>query len=123
MTVISTIGIARFVDTLGAVLAPLYGILVADYYLIRKQRVNLQELFTSDPAGAYYYDNGWNRKAMQAFAMAAIFSIATVWVPALAGLAGFGWLIGAVLGGAFHIWLMRDISAACTARAGEAGHH
>jgi nucleobase:cation symporter-1, NCS1 family len=123
VSVISTIGIAKFVDTLGAVLAPLYGILVADYYLIRKQRVNLQELFTSDPAGAYYYDNGWNRKAMQAFGMAAVFSIATVWVPALANLSGFGWVIGAVLGGAFHIWLMRDISAAHTARAGEAGHH
>ena len=38
---------------------------------------------------------------VKAFGMAAIFSIATVWIPALAGLAGFGWLIGAVLGGAF----------------------
>jgi nucleobase:cation symporter-1, NCS1 family len=123
VSVISTIGIAKFVDTLGAVLAPLYGILVVDYYLIRKQRVNLQELFTSDPAGAYWYDNGWNRKAMQAFGMAAIFSIGTVWVPALAGLAGFGWVIGAVLGGLFHLWLMRDISADHTARAHGAGHH
>jgi len=84
--------------------------------------VNLQDLFTSDPAGAYYYTNGWNMKAMQAFCAAAVFSIATVWVPFLEGLAGFGWIIGAVLGGAFHIWLMRDISTAHTTRAQGAGH-
>jgi NCS1 family nucleobase:cation symporter-1 len=123
VTVISQIGIAGFVDTLGAVLAPLYGILVADYYLIRKQRVNLQDLFSSDPTGAYYYDNGWNRKAITAFAIAAVFSIATVWVPALAALTGFGWLIGAVLGGALHVYLMREHSGAATARAQGAGFH
>jgi nucleobase:cation symporter-1, NCS1 family len=124
VTVISRIGIAGFVDTLGATLAPLYGILVADYYLIRKQRVNLQDLFSSDPTGAYYYDNGWNKKAIIAFAIAAIFSIATVWVPAFAALTGFGWLIGAGLGAALHIFLMRgEHSAAATARARGAGFH
>ena len=66
-------------------------------------------------------DGQWRRHASQL--MHSDISIATVWIPALANLAGFGWLIGAVLGGAFHIWLMRDISAAHTARAGEAGHH
>jgi NCS1 family nucleobase:cation symporter-1 len=123
VTVISNIGIAKFVDTLGAVLAPLYGILVADYYVIRKQRVNLQELFVTDPAGAYYYENGWNRRAMQAFGLAAIFSVATVWIPALGGLSGFGWIIGAVLGSVLHVWLMRGISTEHAARAQSAGHH
>ncbi|YAL84689.1 cytosine permease [Dermacoccaceae bacterium W4C1] len=28
---------AKFVGTLGAVLAPLYGVLVADYYILRRQ--------------------------------------------------------------------------------------
>ena len=121
VSVISAIGIAGFVDTLGALLAPLYGILVADYYLIRKQRVNLQELFTSDPAGAYYYDNGWNRRAIVAFAIAAVFSVSTVWVPAAASLSGFGWIIGALLGGALHVILMRGQSAGHTARAQGAG--
>ncbi|MEU2973110.1 NCS1 family nucleobase:cation symporter-1 [Nocardiopsis alba] len=38
---IDGIGIAAFVDTLGAVLAPLYGIIVADHYLLRRGRLNL----------------------------------------------------------------------------------
>ena len=42
-----------------------------------------------------------------AFVFAAVFSVATVWVPALANLSGFGWVIGAVLGGGFHVMLMR----------------
>jgi nucleobase:cation symporter-1, NCS1 family len=109
---ISTVGIAAFVDTLGAVLAPLYGILVADYYLVRRQKLNLPEMFSARPGGTYYYDAGWNRKALTAFGIAAVFSIATVWIPALAALTGFAWLIGAILGGALHVYLMRDAAAA-----------
>lgn len=106
VAVISQIGIASFVDTLGAALAPLYGILVADYYLVRKQRINLQDLFSADPAGAYHYASGWNRNAIIAFAVAAVFSVGTVWIPALGAMSGFGWMIGAVLGGGLHAWLM-----------------
>lgn len=108
--VISTIGIAAFVDTLGAILAPLYGILVADYYLVRRQELKVEDLFSSAPSGAYHYTAGWNQKAIVAFAIAALFSVATVWVPSLAGLSGFGWVIGAILGGVLHVALMRGES-------------
>ncbi len=108
--VISTIGIAAFVDTLGALLAPLYGILVADYYLVRKRQIDLDALYSSDPKGAYYYTNGWNQKALIAFGLAAVFSVATVWMPALVSLSGYGWLIGAALGAVLHLVLMRGES-------------
>ena len=107
VSVISNIGIAAFVDTLGAFLAPLYGILVADYYLVRKQNIDVEALFSSDPDARYHYNNGWNMKAIFAFAIAALFSVATVWVPALSELSGYGWVIGAVLGGVLHLGLMR----------------
>ncbi len=118
VTVISNIGIAGFVDTLGAFLAPLYGILVADYYLVHKQNIDVDDLFSSDPDGKYHFNDGWNIKAIAAFGIAAVFSVATVWVPALAELAGYGWVIGAVLGGALHIALAR----LQTAHAGKAVH-
>ena len=113
--VISTIGIAGFVDTLGAFLAPLYGILVADYYLVRRQEISVDDLFSAAPEGPYYYAGGWNRKAIMAFAIAAVFSVATVWVPAFAALSGYGWVIGAVLGGALHLGLMRSTGAVASA--------
>jgi NCS1 family nucleobase:cation symporter-1 len=97
------------------VLTPLYGILVADYYLVKKQKLDIQQLFSSNPSGLYYYDKGWNSKALIAFGIAAVFSISTVWVPALSALAGFGWLIGAALGGAIHVALMRSHPVMATA--------
>ncbi|MFI7483505.1 NCS1 family nucleobase:cation symporter-1 [Kocuria sp. M1R5S2] len=104
VAVISSIGLPRFVDTLGAVLAPLYGIIVADYYLVRKQKLNLNDLYSADPQGTYWFTNGWNRRAVLAFSLAAVFSVLTVWLPQLAQFSGFAWLFGAALGGLFH-WL------------------
>ena len=105
VSLISSIGIAGFVDTLGAILAPLYGILIADYYVVQKRQLRVDQMFTEDPAGAYYYDRGWNRRAILAVGLAALFSVGTVWLPALQALSGFGWLIGAVLGGVLYILL------------------
>ncbi|WP_432473971.1 NCS1 family nucleobase:cation symporter-1 [Amphritea sp. HPY] len=106
VSVISKMGIASFVNTLGAVLAPIYGIMVVDYYLVRKQKLNLEDLFSSAPEGEYHYNNGFNNKALQSFAIAAIFSVGTVWVPALEAMAGFGWVVGAILGGLVYRLLM-----------------
>ncbi|MCF1597278.1 NCS1 family nucleobase:cation symporter-1 [Streptomyces muensis] len=105
--VISHLGLAKFVDTPGALLAPLYGIVVIDYYLIRKQRLNVQDLFSAEPDGAYYYTSGWNFRALAAFALAAVFSVSTVWSPSMAQLTGYAWLFGAVIGGALHYVFMR----------------
>lgn len=105
--VFSHLGIAKFVDTLGALLAPFYGILVIDYFLIQKQQLNVQHLFSAEPGTAYYYSKGWNLRALAAFGLAAIFSISTVWAPELRGLTGYAWILGAALGAALHYLLMR----------------
>lgn len=100
---ISEFGIGGFVNTLGATLAPLYGILIADYYLLRKQVLKRDDLYNMT-GGTYHFRNGWNDNALVAFAIAAVFSVAAVWVPMLSDLSGYAWLIGAVLGGAIY-WL------------------
>lgn len=99
--VISNVGISGFVNTLGATLAPLFGILVVDYYLIRKETLNRDALYDME-RGPYHYRNGWNHTALVAFGVGAAFSVAAVWVPALAQLEGYAWVIGAVLGGAVY---------------------
>ncbi|MGY4877279.1 NCS1 family nucleobase:cation symporter-1 [Vreelandella aquamarina] len=108
ISVISQIGVPGFVNALGAIVAPFYGIIVVDYYLIKHQQLDMQELFSSAPGGAYYYVNGWNTRALIAFGGAALFSLSTVIVPALSDLGGYGWLIGAGLGGLFYFFLMRQ---------------
>ncbi|WP_282170307.1 NCS1 family nucleobase:cation symporter-1 [Ruegeria atlantica] len=98
---ISNIGIAGFVNTLGATLAPIFGIMIVDYYMIRKEELNRDDLYNMQ-GGEYHYGNGWNDSALIAFGVASVFSVATVWVPALGILSGYAWIIGAILGGVIY---------------------
>ncbi|MBK1667296.1 allantoin permease [Rhodovibrio sodomensis] len=107
VSLISQLGITGFVNTLGAVLAPVYGIMVLDYYLIKSGKLDLQQLFSADAAGAYFYQQGWNKRAILAWLPAAAFSIASVWVPALDVLSGYSWVIGAILGAVLYYGAMR----------------
>lgn len=99
---ISQVGISPIVNTLGATLAPLYGILVIDYYLVKKQKLDIDSLYDESEKSEYFYDNGWNKKTIFAFAIGALFSICTVWVEALSSLNGYGWIIGALIGGSIY---------------------
>ncbi len=99
---ISKVGMFPFVNTLGAILAPVYGIMIMDYYIIKKQKIKESDLYSSSPRGAYYYNDGWNTKAFVAWIIAGVFSVATVWHPSLSGLGGYAWIIGAALGAVIH---------------------
>ena len=102
VSTISHIGILGLVNTLGAVLAPVYGIIVVDYYLVKSGKLDVDQLFSAARDGEYFYTNGWNMAAMVSFVLPAIFSVLTVWVPMLNALSGFAWVIGAGFGGVFY---------------------
>ena len=102
VSVISNIGMFPFVNTLGAILAPVYGIMIIDYYIIKKENIDVNELFSTTSSGPYYYNGGWNTKAFIAWAIAGIFSVLTVWLPTLSSLGGYAWIIGAALGAILH---------------------
>ncbi len=102
---ISKVGMFPFVNTLGAILAPVYGIMIVDYYVIKKQKLDINQLFSSKKGSKYYYNDGWNQKAFVAWAIAGVFSVLTVWHPALSGLGGYAWIIGAALGTVLHLMM------------------
>jgi NCS1 family nucleobase:cation symporter-1 len=102
---ISKVGMFPFVNTLGAILAPVYGIMIVDYYVIKKERIDVQQLFSSKKGGKYYYNDGWNQKAFVAWGIAGVFSVLTVWHPSLSGLGGYAWIIGAALGTVLHLMM------------------
>ena len=102
---ISKVGMFPFVNTLGAILAPVYGIMIVDYYVIKNQRLDVNQLFSSKKGGKYYYNDGWNQKAFVAWGIAGVFSVLTVWHPSLSGLGGYAWIIGAALGTVLHLML------------------
>ncbi len=54
----------------GALLGPVLGIMIADYWLLRRTRLAVDELYKSD--GAYSYRGGWNPAAWIAFGLAVL---------------------------------------------------
>ncbi len=102
---ISKVGMFPFVNTLGAILAPVYGIMIVDYYVIKKGKLDVNQLFSCKKGSKYYYNDGWNQKAFVAWAIAGVFSVMTVWHPSLSGLGGYAWIIGAALGTVIHLML------------------
>jgi NCS1 family nucleobase:cation symporter-1 len=106
--------ITIFVSIFGAALGPMFGIMVADYYLVKRQQVVLDDLYTMSPNGSLHFENGWNSRALLALAGSAAVSIGL----SLAGAYGamtnvgdWGWLIGATLGALFYVALMRGREA------------
>jgi NCS1 family nucleobase:cation symporter-1 len=91
--------ITLFVGIFGAVMGPLFGTIMSDYYLVRRQTVVVEDLYSLSPTGLYFYEGGWNRNAVIALALSSFLSIGL----ALLGAYGFilnvgdwGWLIGAL---------------------------
>jgi NCS1 family nucleobase:cation symporter-1 len=101
----SPVVIVYFLSGLGALLGPLYGVITADYWLLRKGRVNVPQLYTEDPKGAYHYSRGVNLRAVWAFIPAAIISTITALLPAFESVSPFSWLMGAAIGAALYLLL------------------
>ncbi|MDH4106844.1 MAG: cytosine permease [Gammaproteobacteria bacterium] len=50
----------------GTMQAPVAGILLVDYFLLRKQHIHLRSIFEGSPRGQYYYSKGFNFLALAA---------------------------------------------------------
>ncbi|MEI9852458.1 MAG: NCS1 family nucleobase:cation symporter-1 [Sphingomonas sp.] len=99
-----------------ALLGPIAGILIADYWIIRRTRIDVEALYLAD--GAYAYRGGWNPAALLAFAAGVLPNIpgflATVAPGAFAGIGGFwtasypyAWFIGLAIALAVYTGLMK----------------
>jgi NCS1 family nucleobase:cation symporter-1 len=114
VAVITQMGIFPFVNTLGAILAPVFGIMITDYYIIKKQRLDVDDLFSDSPKGKYHYNGGFNGKGMLAWVLSGYIAVGTVWpnilflgmddfFANLGGGGGYAWIIGASLGAVIHL--------------------
>ncbi|AUH70401.1 nitrate reductase [Gordonia sp. YC-JH1] len=92
-----------FLGGLGALLGPLFGIVMADYWLVRRSRVNVPELFTEDPDGAYHYRGGVNPRAVIALIPTAAFALVLAFVPAFEVVSEYSWFIGAAVGAILYL--------------------
>jgi NCS1 family nucleobase:cation symporter-1 len=84
-------------DNLAAFFGPIFGVVVADYYYVKKQKINHKELFYPKDDTEYAYSAGWNYKAIFSLIIGFIFSASAIWNSNLSFLESCGWLIGACI--------------------------
>ena len=79
VSTITKMGLFPFVNTLGAILAPVFGIMITDYYIIKKQKIDVDDLFSDSKSGKYHYNDGFNGKGMLAWVLSGYIAVGTVW--------------------------------------------
>ena len=113
VSVITQMGMFPFVNTLGAILAPVFGIMIVDYYVIKNEKLDVNALYNDKPKGKYHYNGGFNHKGMVAWIISGYIAVGSVWpniLPGglsdffanLGGGGGYAWIIGASLGAIVH---------------------
>ena len=95
LSLISQIGILSFVDTFAAFFGPLFGVIIADYYLIKNKELSNNDIYSVDGEGLYFYSGGWHIKGVYSLFIGFIFSSSTIWNVNLMFLQTYSWIIGA----------------------------
>ena len=90
-------------ETLGAFIGPLFGVLIADYYLVRKQQVIVDDLFTMCPKRQVLVPQGLQpaRRSSPPLIGAAVAVVPVLLASAVPGMhtaAQYSWFIGMGLG-------------------------
>jgi NCS1 family nucleobase:cation symporter-1 len=114
--------ITLFVSIFGSVLGPLFGIMIADYFLVKRQAVVLADLYTMAPSGSLHFDGGWNRRALLALALSAALSIGLSLLGAygvIFNVGDWGWLIGASAGAILYRLFSHEAVLPMAAAAGD----
>jgi NCS1 family nucleobase:cation symporter-1 len=88
-------------------LGSIAGVLIADYWLVRRRRLRLEELYL--PHGVYRYAGGWNWKAVVSTLTGCALAWGGLVVPALKPLWGYGWFVGFFASGLLY-WALSATS-------------
>ena len=108
LTYFSQIGILSFIDTFAAFFGPLFGIMVSDFYLIKKGTLINKDIYSLETNGAYYYSKGWHIKGVYSLMLGFIFSASTIWNANLMFLQSYAWVIGAFVSAFIYYLLARE---------------
>ena len=92
-------------------LGSIAGVLIVDYWIVRRRRLRLEDLYLTH--GIYRYAGGWNPKAVVATAVGCFLAWGGLVVPALKPLWNYGWFVGFFASGLFYwaFWALTANSA------------
>ena len=86
-------------------LGSIAGVLIADYWLVRKKHLVLGDLYRRQ--GAYTYNGGWNWRAIVATLIGCGLAWVGLVVPSLRPIYDYGWFVGFGAAAITHMVLMR----------------
>ena len=105
LTFLSQIGILSFIDTFAAFFGPLFGVMISDFYFVRKGNLINKDIYSLENDGVYFYSGGWHIKGIYSLILGFIFSSSTIWNSNLMFLQSYSWIIGAFIS-AFVYYLL-----------------
>ena len=108
LTYLSQIGILAFVDTVAAFFGPLFGVMISDYYLIKRGNLINKDIYSLESNGSYYFSAGWHIKGVYSLLLGFIFSASTIWNSDLMFLQSYAWIIGAFVSSITYYLLAKD---------------
>ena len=107
LPLLSQIGILAFVDTFGAFFGPLFGVIVVDYYIVKKTNLDNKDIFSLENDGLYFYSNGWHIKAIYSIVLGFIFAASTIWNESLMIFHSYSWMVGGFISSLTYYLLVR----------------
>jgi len=105
LPLLSQIGILSLIDTAGSFFGPLFGVIVVDYYLVKKSDINNKDIFLLEDNSLYFYTNGWHIKAIYSLFIGFIFAASTIWNVSLMNFQSYSWIIGASISSLTYYFL------------------
>ena len=97
LSFLSQIGILSFIDTFAAFFGPLFGVMISDFYFVKRGNLINKDIYSLENNGAYYYTGGWHIKGIYSLILGFIFSASTIWNFNLMFLHSYSWIIGAFI--------------------------
>ncbi len=86
-------------------LGPIAGVLIADYYIVRKRKLNVKDLYVR--GGVYEYVKGFNPKALVALCAGVVIALIGLLIPELRFLYDYAWFVGFALAFATYAMMMK----------------
>jgi NCS1 family nucleobase:cation symporter-1 len=90
-----------------ALLGPIAGVMIADYFLLRRAQLNLDDLYRRN--GIYEYNHGVNWRAVGALGAGIAMALLGLVAPPLRFLYDYAWFIGFGVAGAVYLILMQRV--------------
>jgi len=91
-----------------AFLGPIAGIMICDYYLVRRRQLVVGDLYRN--SGAYEYWRGFNPKALLALIAGIALALIGLALPAVRWLYDYAWFVGFFVSGGCYFLLMEKQS-------------